>query len=103
MARIVLHLENLERIDTTDAMRKIAEDVAEDARRFAAKGRTLGLSRGISVIEVRNNHAVIQSVARNPRSSPEHAAYPLWVERGTSDTRAEPFLRPAAYRYRTLR
>lgn len=101
MARVVLHLENLDRIDTEPAMRKIADEVAADARRLAPKGKTLALSEGISVTEVSDRHAIIESTARNKRSSPEHAAYPLYVEKGTSDTKAEPYLRPAAYRYRT--
>lgn len=102
MARVVLHLENLDDLDTEDVMRDIAEDVAEDARRLAPKGKTLRLSEGISVTEVSKDRAVIESHAENPRSSPEHAEYPYWVEKGTKRSSAHPYLKPAAYRYRSL-
>lgn len=102
MARVVLHLEALDEIDTEPAMRKIADDVADDARRLAAKGKTLGLSEGISVTEVTHSGAIIESKAENPRSSPENATYPYWVEKGTNRSKAQPYLRPAAYRYRSL-
>lgn len=101
MARVVLHLENLDEIDTEGAMRDLAEGIAADARRLAPKGKTLRLSEGISVTEVTKDHAIIESVAENPRSSPEHAAYPYWVEKGTKRSKAHPYMRPAAYRYRT--
>lgn len=101
MARVVLHLENLENIDTEDAMRDILEEIADDARRRAPKGRTLRLSEGIRVAEVRNDGGIVESTAANPRSSPEHAEYPLWVEKGTKRSTARPYLKPAAYEYRT--
>jgi hypothetical protein len=101
MARVVMHPEALEEIDTEEAMRKIADGIADDARRLAKKGKTGGLAAGITVTEVTKDHAVIESTARNPRSSPEHAAYPLYVEKGTGRSKAQPYMRPAAYRYRT--
>lgn len=101
MARVVLYEENLDLIDTEPAVRDIADAVAADARRFARKGKTLGLSEGIRVAEVSKDHAIIESTASNPRSSAGHAAYPRWVEKGTSRSRAFPYLRLAALRYRT--
>lgn len=102
MARVVVYVERLDEIDTEPVMRDIAEAIATDARMGAEKGKTLGLSSGISVTEVSRRRAIIQSVARNPRSSPEHADYPYWVEKGTRRSRAKPFIRPAAYKYRSL-
>jgi hypothetical protein len=102
MARVVVHEEVVDEIDTEPVMRKVAEAIAEDARIGAEKGRTLGLSSGISVTEVTDTHAVIESHAENPRSSPEHAEYPYFVEKGTGRSRARPYMRPAAYRYRSL-
>lgn len=102
MARWVVDEGALDDVDTEQVMRDVAEMIATDARALAAKGRTLGLSTGISVPEVSDTHAVIQSEARNPRSSPEHAAYPYWVEKGTGRSKARPYMRPAAYRYRSL-
>lgn len=101
MARFVIHEEALDDIDTEPVMQSIADDVADDARRYAPKGKTLQLSQGIRVAEVSRDHAVIESTAKNPRSSPEHAEYPYWVEKGTSDTKAQPYMKPAAYKYRT--
>lgn len=100
MARVVLHLDAVDEIDTEDAMRKVAEEIAADARRLAPKGKTLGLSSGISVTEVTKDRAVIESTARNPRSSPENASYPYWVEKGTNRSKARPYLRLAALKYR---
>lgn len=100
MARVVVYYERLDEIDTSDAMRKIADAVARDARVLVPK-ETGRLASGISVTEVRNGHAVIQVSARNPRSNDPHKPYPFWVEKGTHKNRAHPFLRPAAYRYRT--
>lgn len=101
MARWEIHEDAVEDIDTEPIMRRIAEAVAADARVEAAKGKTLGLSTGISVTDVTDRRAVIQSVARNPRSSPEEQDYPYFVEKGTGRSRARPYMRPAAYRYRT--
>jgi NH3-dependent NAD+ synthetase len=101
VARWVIHEDALDELDTEPVMRKVAEDIAADARRFAAKGKTLGLSGGISVTEVSDSHAIIESTAVNPRSSPEHADYPYFVEKGTHRSKARPYMRPAAYRYRT--
>jgi hypothetical protein len=102
VARVVLYLEVLDEIDTEPAMRKIADEVADDARRLAGRGQTGGLAGGISVTEVNRDGAIIESKAENPRSSPEHATYPYWVEKGTGRSKAKPYLRPAAYRYRSL-
>lgn len=101
MARVELHEENLELIDTEPAVRDILEAIAADARRNVRRGRTLGLAEGISVVDVTRNGGRVESTARNPRSSPEHAAYPRWVEKGTRRSRAFPYLRPAALKYRT--
>lgn len=101
MARVVLYPEVLDEIDTKPAMQDLADAVAADARENAAKGKTLGLSEGIEVTGVTDSQAIIESHATNPRSSPENAEYPLWVEKGTGRSRARPYLRPAAYKYRT--
>lgn len=102
MARVEVHQDALNDIDTEPVMREIAEAVAADARANAAKGKTLGLSTGIKVTAVSDTHAVIESHAENPRSSEGHKEYPYWVEKGTRRSKARPFLRPAAYKYRSL-
>lgn len=100
MARFVLHLENLDKLDTESIMRKVADDIADDARRLAPKDDGQ-LRASIRVSEVSARHAVIVADPRNPESSPEHAAYAAHVERGTSDTRAVRFMSRAGRRYRT--
>jgi hypothetical protein len=102
VARFVIDVDAIDDVDTEQVMGEIAEAIAVDARTNAAKGKTLGLSGGISVTEVSDTRAVIESTAKNPRSSPEHAEYPWWVEKGTSDTKAQPYLKPAAMKYRSL-
>lgn len=101
MARVVLHPEVLDEIDTKPTMRDLAEAIAADARAAAPKGATLNLSEGIEVTGVTDSRAYIESHAVNPRSSPEHAEYPWWVEKGTHRSKARPYMRPAAYKYRT--
>jgi hypothetical protein len=102
VARFVIHEDALDDIDTEPVMRDIADAIAADARRLAPKGRTGRLAAGIRVAEVSDSHAIIESTARNPRSSEEHAEYPYWVEKGTRRSKARPYMRPAAYKYRAL-
>jgi HK97 gp10 family phage protein len=99
MARIVLHLENLGEIDTEPLLRRLAGEVAEDAKRLAPS-RTGRLRASIHVGEVTDSHAIVEANPRNPDASAGHEPYAGFVERGTSDTPAMPFLRPATYRYR---
>lgn len=102
MARVVVHEEALDEIDTEPIMRKVAEAIVADAIVNAEKGKTLGLSTGIRVVSVSDTLAVIESAARNPRSSPEHAEYPYFVEKGTGRSRARPYFRRAGLKYRPL-
>ena len=100
MARIVLHLENLDEVDTEPLLRRLANEVAADARRLAPK-RTGRLAASIHVAEVTDRHAIVQADPRNPDASAGDEPYAGFVERGTSDTPAQPFLRPALLRYRS--
>lgn len=99
MAKVVLHLENVERIDTEGLLRRLAGEVAADAKRLAPR-RTGRLANSIHVAEVTDRHAIVQADPRNPEASAGNEPYAGFVERGTSDTPAQPFLRPATYRYR---
>ena len=102
MAKWVLHVENLNEVDPKPLLRKLAEDVARDAKRLAPK-RTGRLAKSIHVAEVTDSHAIVEADPKNPDpgTKPEDKAYAGLVERGTSDTPAQPFLRPATYRYRS--
>lgn len=102
MARVVVHEEALNEIDTEPVMRKVADLIVADAIANAEKGKTLGLSRGIRVVSVSDTLAVIESTAENPRSSPGHKEYPYFVEKGTGRSKANPYFRRAALRYRPL-
>ena len=98
--RFVLHEENLDDIDGAVAgvLRDLAEDVADDARRLAPV-RTGRLRESIHVASVTDERAIVEADAtRQQQDGPE--TYPGFVERGTSDTPAQPFLRPALFRRR---
>lgn len=103
MAKIVLHLENLDEIDTKQLLRHLAEEIAEDARRLAPVGKTGKLRESIHVGEVYFNSATVIADPRNPDpdTKPADKPYAAHVERGTSDTPRMPFLAPATYRYRS--
>jgi hypothetical protein len=102
--RWVLYPEKIETdVHPAQLLDRLARDVVDDARAIVAgqsheSGR---LEEAIHVDEVTDEHAIVVADPRNPRSSPEESGYAYWVERGTSDTNAEPFLRPALYRYRS--
>ena len=104
--RWVLHAENIDAIDTEPLLRHLADDVAGDMRGLAPE-RTGNLKTGVEVTEVTDQRAKITSTrpagggGRGP-TQPEYAEeVPVFVELGTSDTRAQPYMRPALYRYRT--
>lgn len=89
MARVVIHRENLHRVDATPLLDRLARAVATDARR-AAPVRTGRLRSSIRVAKVDRDRAVIEA----------GAPYAGYVELGTRYMRAQPYLRPALYRLR---
>jgi hypothetical protein len=94
----------LERVETWPLLAHLGDEIADDAQKFveaSSEEATGRLELSIVVAEVSNERVRIQANARNPRSNPGHQAYAWYKERGTSDTRAEPFLAPATYIYRT--
>lgn len=99
MARWVLHEDVLDQVDTKAILREKAEEIAEDARRLAPS-RTGRLRESIRVESVTDTTAVIVADAKNPKSSEGKQSYAGHVERGTSDTKAQPFMAPAGLRYR---
>jgi HK97 gp10 family phage protein len=100
MARWVLHVENMNEVDTEALLRRLAGEIAADAKRLAPV-RTGRLRNSIHVAEVSDKHAIVQADPRNPDASAGNEPYAGFVERGTSDTPAQPYLRPATYRYRS--
>lgn len=100
MARIVVHEDALDEVDPEPLMRRLAEDVAQDMRNGAPTD-DFQLRDSIRVVEVTGRRAVIVAEPRNPKSSTQHKPYAYWVVKGTSDTRANPFMQRATYRYRS--
>ncbi len=74
-----------------DALEKIADAVERDARRFAP------VDSGELRTSIRRDPVVGETVSI--RATAEHAMY---VENGTSRMDAQPYLKPALYRKRTL-
>jgi hypothetical protein len=101
MARWELHPEALNEVRTEPLLRDLAEDVAADARRLAKRGETGNLKESIGVAGVYSNAAYVSANPRNPHDPPGEDAYAFYVEKGTSHSGAQPFLRPALYRYRS--
>ncbi|NUR24990.1 MAG: hypothetical protein HOV76_14675 [Hamadaea sp.] len=101
MARWVLHPEVIGEVRTEPLLRDLAEDVAADARRLAPRGATGNLKASIGVDGVYPNAAYVSANPRNPDDPPGEAAYAYYVEKGTGHSEAQPFLRPALYRYRS--
>lgn len=99
MARVVVYYEKLNEIDTAPLLRKLAEDVVEDARAIVTKD-TERTAESIHVASVDRSTAVVAAdAARAQANGEEH--YDYWLEKGTSDTEAQPFLRPAVYKRRS--
>lgn len=104
--RWVIHARAVEDVDTTELMRHLAHEVADDMRVFVPKDK-LSLRDGIKVTDVANDYARIESTrpAGGGGSGPTQEQYreevPFFVEEGTSDTPAQPYMRPATYIYRT--
>lgn len=100
--RWVLHESEAERVDGSEVLRDIAQDVAKVAESLAPvrSGRT---RQSVHVETVTPTYAIVQANPRNPDpdTKPDDKDYAAYVERGTSDTPAQPFLRPALFRYRS--
>lgn len=102
--RWVLYPEKIETdVHPAELLDKLGRDVASDAQAIVdvQSRRTGRLELAIHVDEADDFHVTVAANPRNPRSSPEDAGYAFWVERGTSDTDAEPFLRPSLYKHRS--
>lgn len=102
MARVVLHEENLELIRYAPLLRDLAEDVADDARRIAPV-RTGDLKSTIRVGDVDDDHAEVLAGGLPGAATGELVDYPVYVETGTRHMSAQPYLRPALYRFRGAR
>lgn len=99
--RWVLHPEVIGEIPTEPLLRDLAEDVARDAEALAPM-RTGALKTSVHIDNVFSNAAYVQANPRDPKDvKPEEQPYAYFVEKGTSRMAAQPFLRPALYKYRS--
>lgn len=99
----VIHRDELGRLDTAPLLADLGEDVAEDMRRIApvdtgdmvstVRVRSFGSKRTVRVLA----GGIPGKVTRRL------VDYVVYVERGTSKMAAQPFMRPALYRYRSPR
>lgn len=96
--RWVLHVENLDDADTEPLMQHLADAIADDMRGFAPEDKG-HLKAGIRVEDVSRDRAYV--VSTRPESGEDAEEVPVYVELGTSDTPAQPYMRPATYIYRT--
>jgi HK97 gp10 family phage protein len=78
--------------DVKSLLAELAVDVARDARRIVPV-RTGRLQRSIGVRSVNSETAVVEA----------SAPYAGYVELGTRYMKAQPYLKPALYRYRSGR
>lgn len=103
--RWVLHPERLDDVDGEQLMRRLGEEVAADMRRLVPKDKRVLVS-GIELAHVSSDRARIVSVrpGGGGGSGAGQAQYseevPYFVEFGTSDTPARPYMRPAVYKRR---
>ncbi len=102
MARFVLHPDALGQVDTRPLLRHLGEDVAGDMRRIVAVDEGDLLST-IRVDEPTRTAIAVRAGGQRGTATGKMVDYHLFVERGTSRMRAQPFIRPALYRYRAGR
>lgn len=99
-SRIRTYPEALDGVTAEPVLRRVAEATAADARRLAPI-RTGRLKASIKVTEVGKWHAIVTADPHNPRAKRDwNKHYAYWVETGTSRMTAQPYLRPATYKYR---
>lgn len=100
MTRIVLVPDAEGRIDTRPVLRDIVDDVADVMRQLAPvdEGDMVSTVRP-SVISETLGRVTVGGMPGEVTGKP--VGYAHYVERGTSKMSAQPFMRPALFRYRT--
>jgi hypothetical protein len=78
----------------------VGEDIESDAKRLAPVGLTGKLQAGIEALPATDNHVIIKTSRNVPGDDPD---VPIFVEFGTRNMAAQPFMRPATYRKRPVR
>jgi HK97 gp10 family phage protein len=90
VARVVIHDRNLDRVDASELLWRLARAVRDDAKRIVPV-RTGRLRASIGITDPGRERVVIDATA----------PYAGYVELGTRYMRAQPYLRPALYRTRS--
>lgn len=80
------------------ALTRLLHDMADDARRYAPVD-TGALQAGIDIEPSVMGEGALVSHRDVPGDDP---SVPVFVELGTSDSPAQPFMRPAAYQRRSI-
>lgn len=93
--RWVIYPDALDKADYTEVMGEIGDKVV-DVMVDLVPVNTGDLRENIRLDEVTSEHVVI--VSTRPTSEQYAEEVPVYVEEGTSDTKARPYMRPALYR-----
>jgi HK97 gp10 family phage protein len=99
-SRFVVYPDAMNRIEYGPLLDHLAEDVASDARRLAP------VDEGdmVSTIRVLKSGKKARKIAVGGikgKVTGKPVDYAVYVERGTSKMAAQPFMKPALYRYRS--
>src|SRR3982750_1553032 len=97
--RVVIHEENLARVDASSVLRDLQSAGVLDME-AGVPVRTGDLRSTIRAGDVDRDHAEILA-GGIPGASGQMVDYPVYVELGTRQMKAQPFMKPALYRRRS--
>lgn len=98
MTRFVIYAENVDNIDTGDLLKHLAGDVESAASRLAPVDEG-DLAASIEAQEPIDD-SVRVNVGGEGKVTGKTVDYPVFVEEGTSRMAAQPYMKPALFRYR---
>lgn len=105
MTRWVIYASRLDEVDPDPLLDHLAEDVAKVMREIVPVD-TGATKEQIYVVPAYNGKVrivsprVAETVLKSGRVVKDDPKVPIYLERGTSRMRAQPYMRPALYRYR---
>lgn len=101
MARWVLYPDASGKVDVSPLLRYLAEDVADDMRPLTPvdEGDMVSTIRVLTYGSKTSARVTVGGIPGKATGKPVDYAH--FVERGTSKMAAQPFMRPALYRYRS--
>lgn len=98
VTRWVLHRDELGRVNTSPLLRDLADDVAEVATRIVPID-TGDLKSTVRVLDVDEKSATVGAGGIPGEVTGEMVDYAAYQELGTRNMSAQPYLKPATYRY----